>query len=119
MAPNNIIEIIGWMEEARASHRDWAEHLEHHDASGDPCAQCEGKPYKLNAANEREWERRYGIVIDTLRGNPPIQILDELHHVFTMHNIVSRARDYEGLVTDIVSWAARACRHSKVPDGRE
>ena len=44
---------------------------------------------------------------------PPIDIMDALHHIFTVHGIASRS-DSQRLVTDVVSWAAKACRQSPV-----
>jgi hypothetical protein len=55
-------DLIGWMACARDSHRQWAEHLDAHAASGEPCAECAEKPYKLDAVTEREWVRRYDLV---------------------------------------------------------
>lgn len=59
-------QAIADMTYARDSHLKWAEHLEAHVASGVPCAQCEGKPYKLNAAHEREWVAKYDNVLALL-----------------------------------------------------
>jgi|SRR5882672_3681681 len=42
---------------------------------------------------------------------PPIDIMNALHDVFTRHGIASRS-DYQKLVTDIIHWAAKACRQS-------
>jgi hypothetical protein len=64
-----------WMEEARASHLSWAEHLEAHAASGQPCAACDAKPYKLNPETEREWMRRYDLVIDALTERDALRAL--------------------------------------------
>ena len=43
----------------------------------------------------------------------PIQIEDELHEVFTRHGILSRAKS--PMITDVIAWAARACRQSVNP----
>lgn len=43
---------------------------------------------------------------------PPIHILDELHLRLGNHGIASRAFEYEKLVTELISWAAQACRQS-------
>jgi hypothetical protein len=56
------------------------------------------------------------------RDTPPIKILDELHHVLTVHGIASRAWEYEKLVTALIQWAAQACRQSRsmsAPTGDE
>jgi len=51
---------------ARSSHLQWAEHLEAHAASGQPCPQCDERPYKLDAAHEREWVAKYDRVLRLL-----------------------------------------------------
>jgi len=48
---------------ARDSHLKWAEHLEAHEASGQPCEECASKPYKLTAPYEREWVAKYDRII--------------------------------------------------------
>ena len=60
------LDAIADMQFARQSHLAWAEHLEAHAASGEPCPQCEGKPYKLNAEHEREWVAKYDRVLSIL-----------------------------------------------------
>lgn len=64
--PQEVQQSIADMEFARDSHRQWAEHLEAHVASGMPCAECDGKPYKLDATHEREWVAKYDRVLDIL-----------------------------------------------------
>ena len=61
---------IADMEFARSSHLAWAEHLEAHVVSDEPCEQCAAKPYKLNAAHEREWVQKYDRVLRLLTGEP-------------------------------------------------
>jgi len=48
---------------ARNTHLQWAEHLEAHVDSGEPCPQCAERPYKLDAAHEREWVAKYDRII--------------------------------------------------------
>jgi hypothetical protein len=43
-------------------------------------------------------------------------ILDELHSIFTVYGIASRSNDYAGLATDVIRWAAQACRQSSKED---
>lgn len=71
----SVSEQIAWMETARNSHRLWVEHLEAHAASGVRCAECEERPYKLDAAEEREWVRRYDLVLATLERALPRQVV--------------------------------------------
>lgn len=46
-----------------------------------------------------------------LRAEPPRDLMDDLHAVFTEHGILSRQRTE--LVGDVISWAARGCRQSQ------
>jgi hypothetical protein len=48
----------------------------------------------------------------------PVPILDELHAILAHHGTVSRLPQHYSLVTDLVQWAARACRQSK-PDTKD
>jgi hypothetical protein len=52
---------------ARESHAAWAVHLEAHEQSGESCPDCDSKPYKLNAAHEREWVAKYDRLINIVR----------------------------------------------------
>lgn len=69
MAVNSpdLAHAIEDMEYARASHLSWAVHLEAHASSGASCQACDDKPYKLNAAYEREWVEKYDRVLRILR----------------------------------------------------
>jgi hypothetical protein len=51
----------------------------------------------------------------------PVPILDELHAILAQHGTVSRRPEHYMLVTDLVHWAARACRQSKsiTPDAED
>lgn len=65
--PDEVVSAIADMEFGRSSHLAWADHLEAHVASGEPCAECEAKPYKLTAEHEREWVAKYDRVLKILR----------------------------------------------------
>lgn len=54
------------MKFARDTHLKWAEHLEAHANSVEPCADCDSKPYKLDAKHERLWVEKYDKVIAIL-----------------------------------------------------
>lgn len=56
------------LEFARQSHLSWADHLDAHAQSGESCPECDAKPYKLDAAHEREWVAKYDRIIERLRG---------------------------------------------------
>lgn len=43
----------------------------------------------------------------------PIDIIDGLHHLLTVRGIASRSREYEGLVTDLIAFMAKAERQSR------
>lgn len=62
----DVSAAIADMEFARRSHLAWADHLEAHQASGESCAECDAKPYKLTAAHEREWVAKYDRVLALL-----------------------------------------------------
>lgn len=47
--------------------------------------------------------------------SPSENILDGLHAIFTNHGIASRAFDERRLVSEVVAWAAHACRQSPPP----
>lgn len=59
------------MEEARLSHVLWAEHLEAHGASGEPCGKCSAigdvDGTVGSAAENRDWAARYEGVLELLR----------------------------------------------------
>lgn len=57
--PHQIRAMLDDLVFARGSHLQWAEHLEAHAASGVACDKCDGKPFKLDATNEREWVAKY------------------------------------------------------------
>lgn len=63
---NQLERALADMRFARKTHLDWAEHLEAHKDG--ECPQCSAKPYKLDAANEREWVAKYDRVIALLEG---------------------------------------------------
>lgn len=60
-------EILADLDYARSSHLAWAEHLEAHAARGIACVECEEKPYKLDAAHEREWIAKYDRLIAVVK----------------------------------------------------
>lgn len=72
-SPMDIDAALADMEFARSTHAEWAAHLEAHATSGTPCATCDSKPYKLDAAHERLWVEKYDRVIAILQGLEDLQ----------------------------------------------
>jgi hypothetical protein len=63
---NEILFAVDDMVYARNSHLKWAEHLEAHSSSGEACAECAEKPYKMMPEREREWVAKYDRVLRLL-----------------------------------------------------
>lgn len=60
---------VEYANEGRSSHVRWVAHLEAHTDGG--CVECDERPYKLDIKHEREWVRKYDVILAALRAPAP------------------------------------------------